>query len=76
MALPLALKAELGVGLQTLLLAAGRSDPTGALRASLDDPSVHGVVLALQFGPPPAASLVQVVRASGPLAQWADLSCI
>ncbi|ABE45723.1 hypothetical protein [Polaromonas sp. JS666] len=46
----------------------GSEAGTGTLLAMLDDPAVHTVVLALKLGAVPGASLVQVIRASDPLA--------
>ena len=54
----------------------GNEAGVGTLRAALDDPTVHTVVLALKLGAEPGASLVQVIRSSDPIAQWMDLACI
>lgn len=74
--LPMALGPDFSAGLQVLLRAAAQGGPCGALKAALDDPSVHTLVLALQAGDPPAAMLVGCLKAPGTLAQWLDLSCI
>jgi hypothetical protein len=46
------------------------------LRGALEDTAVHAVVFTLRVQGPPAAHVVQLLRASDPLAQWAGLSCI
>ncbi|UUZ76830.1 hypothetical protein LP414_04950 [Polaromonas sp. P1(28)-13] len=78
MGLPVALDPVLGACLHEALCAPtpGCEAVTGTLRAALDDPAVHTVVLAQRLSAEPSASLVQVIRASDPLAQWIDLSCI
>lgn len=74
--LPLALGPDFSAGLQALVRAAAQSDPSGALKAALDDPAVHTLVLALRRGEPPVALLAGCLSASDALAQWRDLSCI
>ena len=78
MGLPVVLDPVLSARLHEVLCAPtpGSEAGAGTLRAALDDPAVHTVVMALRLGAEPSASLVQVIRASDPLAQWIDLSCI
>ncbi|MFC5521529.1 hypothetical protein [Polaromonas jejuensis] len=78
MDLPAALDPVLGARLLDLLRTAapGSEAGTGMLRAALEDPAVHTVVLALTLGDEPVASLVQVTHASDSLGRWKDLSCI
>ena len=79
MDLPAALDPALSASLRELLCAAATPDGqagAGALQAALDDPAVHAVVIALQLRDERVASLVQVIRASDPIAAWIDLSCI
>lgn len=79
MELPATLDPALGARLRELLCAAARPDGgtgAGALQAVLGDPAVQAVVIALPLRGEPAASLVQVVRTSEPLAGWRDLGCI
>lgn len=78
MGLPVVLSPVLSARLHEALCAPtpGSEAGTGTLREMLDDPAVHTVVLTLRLGAEPSASLVQTIRASDPLAQWLDLSCI
>jgi hypothetical protein len=79
MDLPVTLDAALSTRLRELLCADARpggGDGAGALQAALDDPAVHAVVIALALRGEPAASLVQVLRGSDPLAVWIGLGCI
>ena len=76
---PVALGADFSAGLLALLRAAAQSDQPGALKAALDDPAVHTLVLALRLSEPPVAMLAGCLAESGvpgALAQWLDLSCI
>ncbi len=79
MDLPVTLDPALSDRLRELLSTAARPDGgagASALRAALDDPAAHAVVIALPLRGEQAASLVQVVRGSDPLAAWIDLGCI
>jgi len=73
---PLALGPDFSAGLQALVRAAAQAGQPGALKAALDDPAVHTLVLALRLGEPPVAVLAGCLSAPDALAQWRDLSCI
>jgi hypothetical protein len=74
--LPIALGPDFSAGLLALLRVAVENDPPGTLKAALDDPAVHTLVLALRLGDPPAAVLAACLTTPDSLAQWLDLSCI
>jgi len=78
MSLPVMLDPVLSARLHEALCAPtpGNEAGAGMLRSTLDDPTVHTVVVALKLGGEPGASLVQVIRSSDPIAQWMDLACI
>ena len=73
---PVVLDPDFSAGLQALVRAAALSGQAGALKAAMDDPAVHTLVLALTFGEPPVAVLAGCLTAPDALAQWLDLSCI
>jgi len=76
--LPAVLSPDFSAGLQALVRAAAQNSQPGspALKAAMDDPAVHTLVLALTFGEPPVAVLAGCLTAPDALAQWLDLSCI
>ena len=78
MNLPAALDPALSASLLAALDTAAPSNEGGTrmLRAALDDPTVHAVVLIVHVGREPGASLLQVVRTPDPFAQWLGPSCI
>jgi hypothetical protein len=53
-----------------------RKTASPPLKAALNDPAVHTLVLALRLGEPPVAVLAACLTAPDALAQWQDLSCI
>jgi hypothetical protein len=73
---PVVLHPDFSAGLQALVRAAVQSGQAVALKAAMDDPAVHTLVLALTFGEPPVAVLAGCLTAPDALAQWLDLSCI
>lgn len=74
--LPLALGPDFSAGLQALVRAAGQNGQSASLKAALEDPAVHTLVLALRLGEPPVAVLAGCLSEPDALAQWRDLSCI
>lgn len=79
MGLSAPLSTAFSVRLRELICAVAKPDGEagiGTLQAALDDSTVHIMVIAVQLHGEPAASLLQVVRASDALAQWVELSCI
>ena len=77
--LPATLGPDFTARLRELLCAAAGPDGgsgAGALQAVLGDPAVHAVLIALPLRGEPAASLVQVLKDSDPLAAWRGLGCI
>ncbi|WP_411881948.1 hypothetical protein [Polaromonas sp. YR568] len=73
---PVALGPDFSAGLQALVRAAAQNGRPGALKAAMDDPDVHTLVLLLRLGEPPAAVLAGCLGAPDALSQWLDLSCI
>jgi hypothetical protein len=75
---PVALGEALSARLDDALRSGLRGEGFGEalLQGALGDPSVRTVVLALAVQGPPAAHVLQLLRAPGPLAQWEGLSCI
>jgi hypothetical protein len=74
--LPAALGADFSARLQSLLRATAESGQHRALTAALGDPKVQALVVVLQLGEPPAATLAACLAAPDALGQWLDLSCI
>ncbi|MCZ8254194.1 MAG: hypothetical protein O9327_00765 [Polaromonas sp.] len=73
---PMELGPDFSAGLRELVRAAVQSNSSEVLKAALDDPAVHTLVLALSVGGPPVAVLAGCLSAPDALAQWRDLSCI
>jgi hypothetical protein len=73
---PAALGPDFSAGLQALVRAAAESGQHGALQAALVDSKVQALVVVLQLGEPPIATLAACVEAPDALGQWLDLSCI
>jgi len=74
--LPAVLGADFSARLQSLLRTTAESGQHGALKAALGDPKVQALVVVLQLGEPPAATLAACLVAPDALGQWLNLSCI
>jgi hypothetical protein len=79
MGLLAALGPDVSAGLLSLLRAVAESGQHSTLQAALADPKVQALVVVLQLGEPPVATLAASLAApdaSDALGQWLDLSCI
>ncbi|WP_139237317.1 hypothetical protein [Polaromonas sp. YR568] len=73
---PVALGPDFSACLHAMLRAAAESGQHGVLQTALGDPKVQALVVVLQLGEPPIATLAACVAAPDALGQWLDLSCI
>lgn len=73
---PVALGPDVSASLQSMLRTAAESGQHSALQSALNDPGVQALVVVLQLGEPPVATLAARLAAPDALGQWLGLSCI